>query len=141
LPELTPFENRDVASIAIIVRNTGDGLSEAVAVDPVELHVGDEVTVAMRCVVEKIRFDPIKDTDALRRVQILKAGEATFLESETVNSALDEQLQRIEASKGVQRLPLDGEDEDELGDDEDQGDGAFDPSAHPAPAALAAVKA
>ncbi len=30
MPELTPFESRDVASIAIIVRNTGDGLSEAV---------------------------------------------------------------------------------------------------------------
>lgn len=133
MPQLTPFESRDVASIAIIVRNTGDGLSEAVAVDPVELHVGDEVTVAMRCTVEKIRFDPIKDTDSLRRVQILKAGEATFLESETVNSALDEQLQRIEASKGVQRLPL-GDDDDE--DDEDDGDGSFDPSAYPAPAAV-----
>ncbi len=83
-----------------------------------ELHVGDEVTVAMRCVVEKIRFDPIKDTESLRRVQILKAGEATFLESDAVASALDEQLQRIEAARGVQRLPL-GDDEDgELGDDE-----------------------
>lgn len=118
MSKLTPFESREVASIAIIVRNTGDGLSEAVSVDPVELHVGDEVTVAMRCVVEKIRFDPIKDTDALRRVQILKAGEATFLESETVDSALDEQLQRIEAAKGVQRLPLGDEDDEDLDDDE-----------------------
>lgn len=135
MPQLTPFENRDVASIAIIVRNTGDGLSDAVAVDPVELHVGDEVTVAMRCVVEKIRFDPIKDTDSLRRVQILKAGEATFLESETVDSALDEQLQRIEAARGVQRLPL-GDDEDEDDEDDGDGDGSFDPAKFPAPVAV-----
>jgi len=118
---LSKFEGREVASIAIIVRNTGDGLSEAVAVDPVELHVGDEVTVALRCVVEKIRFDPIKDTDALRRVQILKAGNATFLENEAVDEALEDQLRRIETARGVQRLPLD---EDEPGDDEG---GAGDP--------------
>lgn len=53
---LTDFEGRDVIGIAIIVRNTGDGLSEAVAV-------------------------------------------------------------RIEAAKGVQRLPL-GDEDDDLGDDE-----------------------
>lgn len=114
---LTDFEGRDVIGIAIIVRNTGDGLSEAVAVDPVELHVGDKVTVALECEVEKIRFDPIKDTDSLRRVQILKAGAATFIDSEAVAEALDAQLQRIEAAKGVQRLPL-GEEDDDLGDDE-----------------------
>lgn len=121
MPDLTPFESRDVASIAIIVRNTGDGLSEAVAVDPVELHVGEKVTVALECEVEKIRFDPIRDTDDLRRVQILKAGAATFIENKVVSKALAEQVKRIEAGKGVQRLPM-----DEEGDDE--GDGSFDPS-------------
>lgn len=115
---LTEFEGRDVIGMAIIVRNTGDGLSEAVAVDPMELHVGDEVTVAMKCIVEKIRFDPIKDTDSLRRVQILKAGEATFIESGTVAEALEDQMRRIEAAKGVQRLPLGDDEDDELGDDE-----------------------
>lgn len=126
MPDLTPFESRDVASIAIIVRNTGDGLSEAVAVDPIEL--------ALECEVEKIRFDPIKDTEDLRRVQILKAGAATFIDNKAVDKALAEQVKRIEAGKGVQRLPMG----DEEGDDE--GDGSFDPSQHPAPAALSSVR-
>jgi hypothetical protein len=117
MADLTPFDGQDITAISIIVRNTGDGLSKAVDVDPVEHHVGETGYIVFEYEVDKIRFDRIKDTDDLRRIEILRAGDATWISGDIVGEALDRQRKRIEEHKGIQRLPL----------DDDQGDGDDEP--------------
>lgn len=118
--KLSPFEGRDVGSAGIEIRNAAGGLNQAMKVDPEEWHHGEEITVVMRCKVEKIRHDPIKDTDSLKRVHVLDASEATVIDDSLVAAALDAQAQRIEKAAGVTRLAVD----DELAAAHDRGDHA-----------------
>lgn len=117
MAELTPFDGRPVETLAAIITKTGDGLSEALEVSPVESHIGERKTVAIDVFLKKVRFDPIKDSESLKRVEIWEAEGATFVDRSVVGEALDEQARKIEEAKGVQRLPLDGELE---GDGEDE---------------------
>ena len=113
-PALTPFEGQPVHAVALAIRNTGDGLSAAMDVDPVELHHGDIVDVVLRCEVDKIRYDELRDSDGLKRVQMLKAVRATLIDSDVVNEAFAEQSKRIADKEGQAQLDLedDGEDDD-----------------------------
>lgn len=116
---LSKFDGRDVLSAGIAVTNAGDGLSKALAVEPTEFHHGETVYVVMECEVTKVSHDPVKDTDALRRVHTLKAGNATIIDGELVAEALEAQAEKIEQAAGVHKLPLGSDDEgspDEPGD-------------------------
>lgn len=117
---LAPFDGMDVLRTTIAVTNAGDGLSDALKVDPQEFHLGDEVFVVLRCEVAKVQFVPIKDTDALSRVHVLKAGDATIIEGDLVEDHLRAQAERIlrakEEAAGVSRL--------QFGDDDDEADEA-----------------
>lgn len=128
---LAPFDGMDVLRTTIAVTNAGDGLSEAMKVDPQEFHLGDEVFVVLRCEVAKVQFVPIKDTDALSRVHVLKAGDATIIDGDIVEDHLIAQAERIlkakEQAAGVTRLAFDDEDEGSKPDpegDEDEMDEA-----------------
>lgn len=85
------YESRDVLGTSIAVRNTGHGLEEAMKTEPAVLHHGETVYVVMECQVEKIRYDEVPETDALTRVQMLKAGTATILDSAVVKDAIQKQ--------------------------------------------------
>jgi hypothetical protein len=109
--DLGKFDGQDVLTTSIKVTHAGDGLSQAMKVDPALLHMGDTVHVVLECMVADVAFKPIKDTTALNRVHTLKAGTATMLDvDETdVSELLRLQAERIriakEAEKGVTRLP------------------------------------
>lgn len=112
--DLGTFDDRDVASTSIAITRAGDGLSASLAIEPQVLHVGDNVVVVLDCVVSKIGFVPIKDSDDLDRVQTLRAGTALIIDRDVVRDALDAQQLKIEAAKGVQRIDFpDGEVEDD----------------------------
>lgn len=124
--DLGTFDGKDVLRTAISVTNAGDGLSEAMKVDPTLLHLDEKVYVVLECQVAKVRFDPIKDTDAVSRVHVLRAGTATMVDGDLVQKQLQEQAERIqlakEAEAGIQRLPqYDG---DQLVADHEAGDHA-----------------
>lgn len=132
-PNLTPYLGRDVLTSTVSIRNTGDGLSRAMEVEPVELEPFSTVYVVLECEVEKHRHEPIKDVDgALQLVNMLKAGRATIVDKDVVVKALDEQQDRIrtaeEEAAGVSRLPLDeeGEEPTPLGDAFDEAIGALE---------------
>lgn len=108
--QLSDFEGRHVGLSRVAITNAGDGLSKALAIDPMELSLGDMVYVVLETEVSKIRFDESKDGDDLTRVHVLKAGTATLVDEDLVRDHLDRQAQRIEQAQGVHRLPLDGED-------------------------------
>jgi hypothetical protein len=107
---LKPYEDRDVVASTIKIVRAGDGLSEALTVDPVEYHVGDEVHVVLRTECTKVTYEPVKDTDVLRRVHTLSTAFGTIVDEAFAKAVLAEQQLIIEKAKGIQRIP--GVDED-----------------------------
>ena len=107
--QLSDFEGEQVHTAGLEIRNAAGGLNEAMKVDPAEWHKDEEIHVVMRCKVDKIRFDPVKDMDGWKRVHILSASEATVIDGALVAEALDEQAKRIEEAAGVRRLQLEDE--------------------------------
>lgn len=97
--DLGEFDGRDVLGTSIQVTNAGDGLSDAMKIDPQVMHIGDRVFVVLECEVAKVRYDPIRDTDALTRVQILRAGTATIVDGKMVSDAIEQQRDKIERAK------------------------------------------
>ena len=104
MSKMHKFEGRDVIGARVAITGAGDGLSQALAVEPEELSLGQTVHVVTECVVDKITYERIKDTDTLVRVQRLKAGTATIVEAEMVADVLAEQRRKIDEAKGIQAL-------------------------------------
>ena len=108
---LTPFDGRTVASASLAITNAGDGLSQALAVEAREFHIGDVVDVLIRCEVTKVGHLEIKDTDLLNRVHTLKAGVGTIVDAEFAETAIVEQQRKNDEAKGVLSLDLDADGE------------------------------
>lgn len=98
------FEGRDVIGMKVAITNAGDGLSDAMLVAPTELHIGDRVFVVLEGEVSKVNYTGVKGTEALHRVQTIRAGVATLVDEALVKKVLDEQRIAIERFKGVERL-------------------------------------
>ena len=107
LSHLAPFEGREVIGASVAITRAGDGLSDALAVEPSEYRHGETVFVVLECEVGKVRFDPVKDTNALRRVHTLVTITATTVEKDLVGDLITEQRSRIDAARAMARLDLD----------------------------------
>lgn len=99
MTDLGEFEGSPVLGSAIAVRKAGDGLSEALKLDPIVLHQREKVYVVLECEVGPIKFVPVKDTDGVRRVQDLIAGTATIMDAPVVKEAIEAQADRIQHAK------------------------------------------
>lgn len=113
---LTPFEGNEVVQVGVELPGAAGGLRAALRVDPREFHQGDKVYVVHETTCTKVRFEPIDKSDPKgpqRRVHVLAVASATTVDADLVATQLDAQRERIEAAKGIQRLPYD--DEGELG--------------------------
>jgi hypothetical protein len=122
---LTTFEGHEVYASGIEMPGASGGLNKALRVDEMELHHGDRVTIVVDCEVTKVRFDPVKDTDGLERVHVLRVLNASTIDESVVRDALDDQARRVEAARGVHALPGPGED----GYNDDADPDAADPDA------------
>lgn len=120
--KLESYKGHDVLRTTIAIRNAGDGLSQAMGIDPVELELGSTHYVILKVEVAGHDYVPIKDTDALELKQVLKATDATLASGADVKALVDAQAERIlkarEAAAGITRLeftdgPEDGDEEDE----------------------------
>lgn len=108
--ELGDFEGRPVLSTAFEMPGVSGGLNAAIGIDNLVLHHGDEGSLVLRYVTQKVRFDPIKDTDGVQRVQVLKVTMAAQIDDAGVDDALEKQRIRVEEAAGVTRIPYpDGE--------------------------------
>lgn len=54
----TKFESQPITGSSIVITKAGDGLSDALKVDPVELHHGETVYFVLRGKVRSIGFPP-----------------------------------------------------------------------------------
>ncbi len=102
------FEGRDVVGTRVAITNAGDGLSKAMTIEPLELHIGDTVFIVLEGEVTKVTHDSVKDTDVLNRVQVIRAGVATLVDEHLVKEVLDAQRLAIERAAGVERLDFEG---------------------------------
>lgn len=107
LETLEPFEGSQVIGVGIELPGAGGGLREALTIDPVVFHKGDEFHVVLRCKTGKVRFDPVKDTDAVRRVHVGDVLDAAIVDADDVKEMLEAQALRIEEARGIQRLEFD----------------------------------
>ena len=115
---LSTFEGADVIGTALILRNTGDGLSDSMEIAPVNLHVGDVIEFVGRAEVVGVRHDSAsKETSDLTRVHIARASLITLIESDEVDRLLDEHSTAIEKAKGIEKLPF-GEKPEGMSDEE-----------------------
>lgn len=109
---LGTFEGRDVVAVEVIVRKTGDGLSETVKTEPKLIYVGDEgyIVFAYKSVDIHHRAHDRKEPSVggVIRVQVLDAGTSTFIDADVVVEAVRAQAEKNqrfrEQQQGTQRI-------------------------------------
>lgn len=105
--QLTDFDGREVVATTIALTNAGDGLSKAVATEPLELHHGEKCYVVFETDVKKVRFDQSKDDPSkLIRVHTLKAGVATIVDFDLVAKVLTAQQEKNDKAAGKAAIPF-----------------------------------
>lgn len=105
-PKLSPFEGKSVNRSTVKITNAGDGLSQALGIEPVEYHQGDKVYVVLECDVSRVSFEPVSK-DLLDgpqvRVHTFKAGTATVVDAKLVSDAVEEQAKRNKLAEDEKR--------------------------------------
>lgn len=114
---LQPFENHDVVGTSITLKNAGDGLSQALKIDPAEYEHGESVYLVVETKVSKVSFVPSKDNaDNMIRHHELATVVATPVEHGKVKTVLASHRKKLEAAEGVSQLPgLDEPSDDDTG--------------------------
>lgn len=112
--EVAPFEGLDVVAAKVRVTRAGDGLSEAMTLDPQDLHHGEEVYLIIKGKVGRVSYDPVPKADGvLQRVHTVVASECVMVAPDEVEALLDRERDRLARLKedraGVARLPLNGD--------------------------------
>jgi hypothetical protein len=110
---LKKFEGRAVVGAAVKITRAGDGLSEAMRLEPEALAYGQEVWFVVKGVVDQIAYKTIPKTDALQRIHVVKAEEIAKVDGEEVEKYIlaekDRLARLLEEENGVSRLPLDSD--------------------------------
>lgn len=113
--DLPQFEGMPVVASAVRITRAGDGLSEALKLEPQELHHGQEVWFVLHGTISRVSHDPVPKADGiLQRVHTVRADEVAMVGQEDVKDLLDRERERVLALKeqaaGITRLPMGGED-------------------------------
>lgn len=110
---LEPFEGTEVIASSIAITKAGDGLSDALSVEPQAFHLGEKLYVVLECDVAKVRHSDVKDTGALRREHTFQARGATIVDATLVADLVQAQKDAIRVAKekaaGIEALPFEDE--------------------------------
>lgn len=82
------FEDETVEEVQVVIRNAGDGLSDALKVAKTELHLGDQVAYILRGTVVGVQFKQKDDDSPVARVHIIKTIGITGVELEMADRIL-----------------------------------------------------
>lgn len=113
----TDFEGLDVIGARLEIRNIAGGLRDAMDVEPVELHIGDEFVFSGRAVVRGIRVEPREKDDLTGpqfRVAISDATQIVIVDESLVQSEFAKQAEKLaerEQIKGQQKAEFPESDE------------------------------
>lgn len=116
MANLADFEGKAVRQVGIEMPGAAGGLRDAMKVAPEQFLQGEEVWIAIKARVAKVRHEPIDKNELdgdQRRVHVLDVEAATFVDAEIVGKQIAEMQERIvrqrEREQGVSRLPTDEE--------------------------------
>ena len=108
---LEEFEGHAVIGSKVAITKAGDGLSDALSVEPVAFDLGAKLYVVLEVDVEKVRYSEVKDTDSLIREHTFAARAATIVDETLVKKLVDDQKEvirkRKEEAAGIQSIPFD----------------------------------
>ncbi|WP_375490255.1 hypothetical protein [uncultured Jatrophihabitans sp.] len=111
-PTLPDFESETVARASVKITNAGDGLSEALKVDPIALHMNDVVYYVLRGEVTQINHRTDRD-DEIVRVHTVKADQISPIDAGAAQKFLQAYAEETERKKAeiAGQLALDAEQE------------------------------
>lgn len=93
---LEPFHNMPVNRCAVQITKAGDGLSDALKVDPVELNIGDRVFYVLEGEVGQVKFRRIHPaSNELERVHVVVTQRVTAVDGADVGAYLDDAEQHV----------------------------------------------
>lgn len=122
---LPDFEGLPVTAVAITIPNAGGGFRDPLEIEPVVLHQGDEVYATFKLRVRQINHQPVdKDVPdgAQRRIQVLDALSATFVDEDRAAADLEDQAERIRLAKEGPSLFDSGDEAADLASAHDAGE-------------------
>lgn len=94
---LGDFEGDTIVRSEVAVTKIGDGLSDALKVDPVALHRGDRVFLIIEAECRHVAFPPIeKGSDLLARKHVLDAVEVALVDEEDVEKLMAANRDRVQ---------------------------------------------
>lgn len=95
---LPQYGGRDVIAATIKVTKTGDGLSDAMKVEPVALNHGAQVYLVVKCDVVDVQhpYADKKRRDTLLRKHVLEANEVAIVDEAEVAELLIKNRDRVQ---------------------------------------------
>jgi len=88
---LGEFTGCEIVGSGLIVRNAGDGLSDAMELRPQVIRIGDRVGVYLEGVIKDVQHPQLKnDEGKVKRIHVLKAEQGVI-----VNGTVREQLRKV----------------------------------------------
>jgi hypothetical protein len=116
MSKLPAFEGVSVNKSTLRLTKAGDGLSDALKLEPIALHHGDRVHLVLEGVVTQVNHRPdgkVEDGEIneLTRMHTVEAVDIAIVDEDDVAELLARNRERIklakDAAEGVTRLPLD----------------------------------
>jgi hypothetical protein len=111
---LPDYEGLPTKRTSIAVTNTGDGLTNAMAVEPILYAVGSTQYVVIECTVDKHGHAIIDGEAAYEVEQKFKGGVGMVVDADLVKPMIDKQRERVQLAKekaeGTMRLAFDPDD-------------------------------
>lgn len=96
-PALPTFEEMPVNNATVRITRAGDGLSEALKIEPKALHLGDECYYVLRGTVVQVNHQE-KD-EVITRVHTVAADQITEVEPDVANKMLQAAAEDLERRK------------------------------------------
>jgi len=96
--QLPMFERQQVDRSAVKITKAGDGLSEALAIEPKALILGSEVFYVVRAKVRRVAHDMDQDEN-VTRVHTLDVMQITEVDRSQVERMLDEAAEELQRRK------------------------------------------
>ena len=111
MPDNLPaFEGVDVHKAKLRITGAGDGLSEALALQPKAYHAGETMCLVLRAKVSQINHVAEKDSNALIRVHTAVVESITEVEEAAIRDYLDGAAENLrlarDKAKGQEQLPI-----------------------------------
>jgi hypothetical protein len=108
-PTLPPFESNNVANAKVRITRAGDGLSEALKVEPRAIQLGESVYYVLSG--ECVQVNHVEKDEVLTRVHTIAAERITEIDGETAMKMLTTAAEELERKKATMdgQMALDDE--------------------------------